>query len=377
MDFSVVDRLLDELVKQGMPGGALSVRHNHREVYRRAVGVSCRETGQPMTGSEAVYLFSCTKPITVTAGMQLAERGLLSLDDPVAAYLPEFAAVQVRENGNLVPPRTPLLVRHLFTMSGGLDYDMEAAPLRDLLARRGVAVTTREFAAAVAKKPLLFHPGERFQYSLSHDVLGAVIEQAAGVPFGEWLAREIFEPLGMAHTGFAFAHPTRPAPAAQYECLQDSGDVVPIGWEHPYRLGNRFESGGAGLISTLDDYALFADALACGGVGATGHRLLSAESIDRLRENQLGGFVKSTDFSCAAGPGYGYGLGVRTLIDKSNGQRSPLGEFGWDGADGAFLIVDPVNRLSLSFVQHVRNWPRLLGTFYAPIRDAVYDSLGL
>ena len=117
--------------------------------------------------------------------------------------------------------------------------------------------------------------------------------------------------------------------------------------------------------------------MACNGIGANGAQILTKESIDALRTNQMGTFVRDPHFSCATGPGYGYGLGVRTLIDKSQGQRSPLGEFGWDGANGAFLIVDPENNLSFSFMQHIRGWPMMMRHFYAPIRDEVYEALGL
>ena len=377
MDFSRVTDRLHALLQLGVPGCAISVRRDHQEIYRYVCGTTDREGTKPMTGREAFYLFSCTKPITVTAAMQLVERGLLELDRPVAEYLPEYADMQVLQDGVLVPADKPITVRHLFTMSAGLDYDVYAQPIRDLLREKGVSVTTREFAAAVAKKPLCFHPGERFQYSLCHTVLGAVIEVVSGMTFGEWLQNEIFAPLGMTETGFAFHHPTRAPLAEQYGCVEETGEVEFLGLEHPYRLGDAFEAGGSGLISTLDDYALFADAMACGGVGATGARILREESVDLLRTEQLTKLVKDPTFSCAAGPGYGYGLGVRTLVDKSLGQRSPLGEFGWDGADGAFIIVDPDNDLSFAFMQHMRNWPRLMGEFYAPIRDDVYDILGL
>ncbi len=376
MDFSRVTDRLEALLKLGVPGCAISIRQDHLELYRYVCGTADRKGTKPMTGREAFYLFSCTKPITAAAGMQLVERGLLELDRPVADYLPEFANIQVEQNGKRVPADKPVLVRHLFTMSAGFDYDF-VKTTRSLLQEVGCSVTTRQFAAAAARRGLAFQPGDRFQYSICHDVLGAVIEEASGMSFGTWLQREIFEPLGMTETGFSFHHPTRAPLAEQYGCVEETGEIDDLGLEHPYRLGDRFESGGAGLISTLDDYARFADAMACGGLGATGRRILQPETVDLLRTEQLHSLVKNPEFSCAAGPGYGYGLGVRTLIDKSQGQRSPLGEFGWDGADGAFIIVDPENRLSFAFMQHIRNWPRLMGEFYAPIRDDVYEILGL
>lgn len=376
MELSVVAKRMQDLLALGVPGCAISIRQDHKELYRHVCGVT--DTGENMVGDEAFFMFSCTKPITVAAVMQLAERGLLDIDDPVANYLPEWADVRVLENGELVAPNTTMTVRHLLTMSAGLDYDRNAAPLVELERRSNGKITTREYVAAMAKKPLLFHPGERFKYSFCHDVLGAVIEAASGKRFGEWLHDEIFVPLGMTKTSFTFELEGRKPVQRQCECLEETGEVIDIGFKHPYfSMQGQYESGGGGLVSTLDDYALFADAMACGGVGATGARILKSETIARIHENQMGTFVKDPTFSCATGPGYGYGLGVRTLIDQSRGQRSPLGEFGWDGANGAFVIIDPFNHLSFSFVQHMRNWPRLMGEFYAPIRDEVYEALGL
>lgn len=373
MDFSCVEKRMHALLDLGVPGCSISIRRDHEERYRYVCGVRDCDTRVPMTGEESFYIFSCSKPITMAATMQLIERGVLSLDTPVSKFLSEYAEMMVEENGTLVPAREPITIRHLMTMSAGLDYDIRAA-IENAGLDKQTDITTRQIAEAMAKRPLLFHPGERFKYSMCHDVMGAVIEAATGMRFGAYLQEHIFAPLGMTNTGF---NRDVPCVVGQYECLEETGELVDIGTEHPYNFNKNYESGGGGLVSTLDDYALFADAMACGGVGATGARILTETSIDALRENQMGKFVKNPTFSCAAGPGYGYGLGVRTLIDKSQGQRSPLGEFGWDGANGAFLIVDPVNHLSFVFMQHIRNWPRLMGEFYAPIRDEVYDVLGL
>lgn len=369
MDLLCVKKRMDALLELGVPGCSISIRRDHKEIYRYVCGVRDRITQEPMTGDEYFHIFSCTKPITVAAAMQMMEKGILSLDTVVADYLPEFADVMVEENGTLVPPHEPITVHHLMTMSAGLNYNIG----EDFTGDRET-ITTRQMAAQMCRKPLLFHPGDRYKYSICLDVLAAVMEEASGVRYGEYLKKNIFEPLGMNHTSFnRNASPM----ATQYKCLNETGEVVNIGNEHPYNFNDHYESGGGGLVSTLDDYALFADAMACGGVGATGNRILTEASIDALRVNQIGTFVKDTEFMCYTGPGYGYGLGVRTLIDKSQGQRSPLGEFGWDGANGAFVIIDPENHLSFSFMQHIRNWPRLMGLFYAPIRDEVYDALGL
>lgn len=369
MDLSCVKKRMDALLELGVPGCSISIRKDHKEIYRYICGVRDRDTGIPMDGNEKFYIFSCTKPITVAAAMQMMEKGLLTLDAPVSEYIPEFKDVLVEENGALVPPHEPITVHHLMTMSAGLNFNIN----EDTVGDRNT-LNTYDMAVQMCRKPLLFHPGDRFKYSICLDVLAAVMEVASGVRFGQYLKENIFDPLGMKNTGFDLkASPM----AAQYQCPKSTKDVVFIGNQHPYLFNKHYESGGGGLVSTLDDYALFADAMACDGVGATGAQIITRSSIDALRENQMGKFVRDPQFSCATGPGYGYGLGVRTLIDKSQGQRSPLGEFGWDGANGAFVIIDPENHLSFSFMQHIRNWPDLMGQFYAPIRDEVYEALGL
>lgn len=369
MDLSCVQKRMDALLDLGVPGCSISIRKDHKEIYRYICGVRNRDTRVPMTGEEFFYIFSCTKPITVAAAMQMMEKGYFKLDDVVADYIPEFKDVMVDENGILVPPREPITIHHLMTMSAGLNFNIK----EDTIGDRS-RLNTYDMAVQMCRKPLLFHPGDRYKYSICLDVLAAVMEVASGVKFGQYLKENIFDPLGMKNTGF---DPNVSPMAAQYECPKGTKDVNFIGNEHPYLFNNCYESGGGGLVSTLDDYAIFADAMACNGVGANGARILTKNSIDALRVNQIGTFVRDTEYMCYAGPGYGYGLGVRTLIDKSQGQRSPLGEFGWDGANGAFVIIDPENHLSFSFMQHVRAWPNLMGFFYAPIRDEVYEALGL
>ena len=180
----------------------------------------------------------------------------------------------------------------------------------------------------------------------------------------------------MKRIGFVIPDAERIDLVAQYSNKEGWG-VVPRANDCEFALSGKYESGGAGLYSTLEDYSIFADALANGGVGITGKRILKSETIDLIRTEQLKNFAVDTQFSCAAGIGYGYGLGVRTLIDKSDGQRSPIGEFGWDGAAGSYVMIDPDNKLSITFTMHVRNWPKLLGYAHAKMRDMTYDILGI
>ncbi len=376
MSFEKITAYIETLLQKGVPGCELCIQRDHEVLYRRAFGFSDEQKTKPVCGTERYYLYSCTKPITVTAAMQLIEQGLVHLDDPVAKYLPEFSSPYLLENGVRVPAKRVMKVHHLFTMSAGLNYNVRSQAVQELLTTTENP-TTRQMVQAWAQGPLDFEPGTRFEYSLCHDVLAALVEVVSGKQYSTYLNDNIFAPLNMIDTNFCIREDDATRFAAQYKYDAVNNKLIFVGTHHDYTVGNQYESGGAGLISTLSDYARFADAMACGGVGSNGARILKPETIELLRTEQLSKLVDDPTFECTAGPGYGYGLGVRTLIDKSEGQRSPLGEFGWDGARGSALIVDPDNRLSITFVQHVGNWPSLLGYFYEPIRDITYDILGL
>lgn len=374
-DFSKVIHYIEEtLCKEfGVPGCDIRIMKAHETLLRHTFGTSDYEGKIPVSGNELYFMYSCTKVMTCTAAMQLVERGVIGLDDKVSRWLPQYADAVILENGARTVPENEMTVRHLFTMTGGLDYDLKKEPVLRLLKETPDAGTV-QIVNAFSETPLCFTPGDRFQYSLCHDVLAAVVEAASGMKFSEYLKKNIWEPLGIVRTGFTV--PDAEKFMAQFECYAP-GKIREFGLRNEYKLSENYESGGAGLISCVEDYSVFADALANGGVGVTGNRILSAESIDLMRSEQLSAFTKDPEFSCAAGPGYGYGLGVRTMIDRSLGQRSPIGEFGWDGAAGSYIMIDPENKLSIFFAMHVRSWPALIGVGHAPIRDLTYEALGL
>lgn len=377
MDFTPIKNYIESYIRaeKGVPACEIKIMREHETLFRYASGKADYEGTRDVGENSIYYLYSCTKPITVTAAMQLVEQGLLSLDEPVSKYIPIFNEVFLNIDGQRVRPKNTMTIRHLFTMSGGLDYNFKAEHIKEY-ANANPDASTREVVDTFVQAPLLFEPGERFKYSLCHDVLAVVIEVVSGMSFGEYLTTNIFEPLGMKRIGFTIPENEKADLVAQFTNKEGWG-VVPRENDCEFKLSNNYESGGAGLYSTLDDYSLFSDAMANGGVGITGNRILSPETIDLMRTEQLRGFAVDTQFSCAAGIGYGYGLGVRTLIDKSEGQRSALGEFGWDGAAGSYIMIDPASKLSITFTMHVRNWPKLLGYAHAKMRDMTYDILGI
>lgn len=376
MDFSPIASFMEDILikEKNVPGCDLKIMRRHETLFRHSCGVRNYEATQPIRRDDLYFLYSCTKPITCAAAMQLVEKGIIGLNDPVKKYLPEFENAFLVVNGKQVPPKTVMTVRHLFTMSAGLNYDRDTQPIREVLASNPQAGTL-DIINALVRSPLQFEPGTKFLYSMCHDVLAAVIEVASGMRFSEYLQENIFIPLGMKDTGFGITAENRPRLVALYDCNKP-GQYIPFWDEKDFNLTENYESGGAGLYSTVDDYSLFADAMANGGIGTTGQQILKPETIDLMRTDQLGSYVMDTRFGCAAGPGYGYGLGVRTLIDPSC-SRSSLGEFGWDGAAGSYVMIDPKYELSIFFAMHVRGWPALIGNGHAVIRDMTYEILGL
>lgn len=376
-DFSFLDAYIDQVHQDKQaPACGVIVSRGHEVLHWYGAGMAQKQ--KPITENTLFWLYSCTKPITVVAAMQLVESGKMGLDDLVSRYLPEYADAFLLKNKERYQTKKPMCIRHLFTMSAGLTYDIHTLPIQMLLKKEGPAASTRRVVSAFVQSPLSFEPGTQYQYSLCLDVLAAVVEVVSGQSFGEYLKKHIFIPLGMENTGFWPTADQQLQFADQYtvDTKVHEMKITPcnIGG---LRISNSYESGGAGLFSCGGDFARFARAMACGGVGDTGERILRSETIDLMRTPQIGSYVMNNTFSCAAGVGYSYGLGVRVLVDRSAGQRSSLGEFGWDGAAGSYILVDPTTQISIVYMQHTLNWPEWFGLLHAPVRDLSYVALGL
>lgn len=376
--FAQIRAYMEQLHQEkGLPGCAVAVYRHGKPVYSTCVGYADRAHTRPTAENDLYFLYSCSKPITVTAAMQQVEQGKMDLDDPVCRYLPEYAEAYYMRDGQPVPVGDTMRLRHLFTMSAGLTYDLNTDAIRAVREQTGNAATARQMAAAFIREPLSFPPGQQFQYSLCHDVLAAVVEVVSGQHFGEYLQEHIFRPLGMTDTGF-FPTPEQYSRIADQYAVDTKQQIAPIAKENvALQLSARYESGGAGLVSSLTDYGRFAAAMSCGGQAADGTRLLRPETVDLMRTQQIGSCGMPNSFSCSSGAGYSYGLGVRTLIDRSAGQRSSLGEFGWDGIAGSYILMDPTPQVAIVYTQHVLGWPSRFGAIHIPLRDMTYEALGL
>jgi len=341
--FAKLNQLIDSFVSMGIPSIDISVWHDGKEVYRRMEGYSDLAKTKPIDGSERYNVYSCSKPITVTAAMQLWEKDLFGLDDRLSQYMPEFAGMTVYENG--VPHRAEkeITIRDLFTMSAGLTYNLGSDNLKRARRETDNRCPTRDTMRYLARDPLVFEPREKYNYSLCHDVLAALVEVISGKRFGEYLKENIFEPLGMEHTTFLPTDTEISGIAAQYRYDSSFGRYLYVGGGNNYRIGKEYESGGAGCVTTVDDYIRFLE-------GLRTNKLLSGRTIDLMTTNQLDD--KRLAYYPLVSNGYGYGLGMRCELNDSGST-----DFGWGGAAGAFLACDKKYHFSVFHAQQVLNSP--------------------
>ena len=367
MDYKVMmDRVLKKEVDAGnLPGASALVLRGGKEIYYGAFGMADKEQARPMRRDTIIRLFSMTKPVTAVAVMILVERGLIDLHDPIAYYLPEFWETKVWQDGaDPAPLNRPITVWDCMNMTTGIpspgegsEPEKRMAELFGKLVNRRLAgekVTTRDYAREIAKIPTCFQPGEKWMYGLSADILGAVVEAVSGMTYGEFLKKEIFEPLDMKDTGFFVPEEKKDRFAQIYLYDQKQGEIAPSLDCHLavyYGEDVAFESGGAGLVSTLDDYAHFAVMLSGNG-SYNGKRILGNRTVAFMRKDALSPAQKENCYWNAV-DGFGYGCLMRTLLDPvTEGVLGNEGAFGWDGWTGNFVVMDPKDQLVfLYFVQ--------------------------
>ena len=375
MDFSRLTAYLDYLDKLNVPGCDLAVYREHELIYRHQAGHRDLARTAPIRGNEAYFLYSSTKLFTTCAAMQLIEQGKLSLDDPVSAYLPAYAHLTVKDGDAVRPAKTVMTVRHLMSMQSGLNYDTQTPAIEKVMEANHQRATTRQIAEAKAEDPLEFDPGTDFQYSFSHDVLAAVIEVASGQRFSAYLREHIWEPLHIHGLALRINDELRERLCPLYTYDPKTRSLTERTREEiEERFNPEFESGGGGLIGGVADYVPFADALACGGRGKDGAQILSPETIQLWSANQLCPRGRRT-FDGLHRLGYSYALGVRTRVNDRIGGPGPLGEFGWDGAAGAWVMIDPSNHLSAFFGMHVLNYGYNFEVIHPTLRGLIYEAL--
>lgn len=382
-----LDLLLEDFAANHVPGCGCIVMKDGEILYEGYKGLADVEAGRK-TGEDTLYrLFSMTKVIVCAGALILFERGKYALNDPYSDYYPEYKDTRVAEllgNGswNIRPAKRPIRVKDTFNMACGLPYpsprsdhptDKGMNEVRERLAKEhNGKYTLGDDVRAMGAVPVRFDPGEHWLYGFGHEMVAALIEKCSGMTVGEFLKKEIFEPLGMEHTAYRYREGEREKMAVLYRIRED-GSYEPMKgmMDDRHEPDAVYEAGGAGLFSNLSDYAVFTQMLANGGVWK-GKRILGRNTIDLLRTNMLNE-TQLSEFRNTYLAGYGYGLGVRTMMDIGGVSNSTPGEFGWTGAAGTWTSIDPANRFSVVYMHNT--FPNNEEYHHMRVRAAAYGLL--
>ncbi|QPH40391.1 serine hydrolase domain-containing protein [Pedobacter endophyticus] len=361
-----IDKVFQAAVDSNWIVGAVClVMKDGKPAYYKAFGMDDAERRKPMQKDAIFRIASQTKAITSTAVMLLWEEGKFLLDDPISKYIPSFAAPKVIQTFNdtdssytAVPAKREVTIRDLLTHTSGLGYaQIGSAKMRAIYAKAGIEAGFLDHKGLLAnsidklgKLPLEFNPGERFNYSLSIDVLGRLVEVASGMPLDQFLSKRIFEPLQMKDTYFHLPQSKQTRLANVY--TEDRSSRKPVKWKRNTFPGstidypinhNGYFAGGAGLVSTASDYANFLQLFLNKGT-FNGKQLLARHTVELMTENQIGNLSLGDDK---------FGLGFQITTEKGSAKLglSP-GSISWSGFFGTFYWADPREHLSgLLFMQ--------------------------
>jgi len=379
--FKPIGDFFENEVATGKISGAVVLIEQHgRPLYLKTVGMRDVKTGRPMTTDSIFALRSMTKPITCLAAMMLVDAGKISLDDPVAKYIPSFADAKVaveRDDGQgepsfeLVPAARQPTIRDLLLQTSGIAGSYLGGWVAKLYAEGHLfdgQFNNADLAERIGKLPLTRQPGTFWRYGYSADVLGRVIEIASGETLFHFMKRSIFDPLEMTHTKFVLVTPEELALMA--EPLPSDASLVEA--ERRRRSHPEWESGGGGLVSTILDYARFAQLLLNGGT-FEGKRYLSSAAFKDMTSDHIGlgsGVGHDYFYFPGDGFGYGYGLAVRTSRGDTN-QPGSIGELKWDSLSGTYVGIDPKLDMIYLLMEQTDNER---GPIRVAFRKLVYDA---
>ncbi|MEM7094931.1 MAG: serine hydrolase domain-containing protein [Actinomycetota bacterium] len=380
-------------VDQGLlPNAVVQVSDADGVAYQDHYGWADVEAQTPISPDSIFRIYSMTKPITSIVLMQLFEEGHLLLEDPVEKFLPEFANLQVMVGGSDQAPVTrpaarSMTIKHILTHTSGLTYGFFRQTALDARYRAqglGDFVTPdynlAEGMRRLAEQPVLFDPGTAWNYSMSTDVCGAVVEVVTGQTLAQAMSERVFEPLEMLETGFSVPESEAGRFTALYARNPADGGLLRIdeASRSRYLEAPAFLSGGGGLVSTIGDYEKFCAMLLAGGVG-NGHRIIGDRTLKYMAMNHLPGGQLLNDlgqslFAEVAMDGMGFGLGFSVIEDAAaNGNLCSAGEFAWGGAASTAFWIDPVEQISAIFMTQLL--PSSTYPLRRELRAAVYQAL--
>ena len=348
----VSDYIRNEVATGTIPGAILLLQQHGKAVFYENFGVRDVATKMPMSADTIFRLYSMSKPITSVMAMMLVEEGRLALEDPVAKYIPAFAdmKVGVERRGTadkvaltLEPQQHPVTIKDLLRHTAGLPYGATSgSAVRGLYAAANLFngdLSNADFVAKLAALPLAEQPGTVWDYGFATDVLGRVVEIVSGKTLLQFEKERLLDPLGMSETAFYVADAAKFPRIA--EPMPDDRNISPTTEVRDIRRPATWESGGAGMVGTIGDYARFAQMLLNGGT-YEGRRYLKTETIALMASDHVGpetGIGRDQSYYPGASSGFGLGFAVRTSVPP--GTSWPLGEYRWDGVGGTFFFIDP------------------------------------
>jgi CubicO group peptidase (beta-lactamase class C family) len=358
-------------------------------VHLSAVGQRDRERALPMTEDTLFRIYSMTKPITSIAMMMLVEDARCSLADPVERYLPAWKNLRVYRYGAYPtfatePARRAMTIRDLLTHTSGLTYGFMHYDSVDAAYRRaGVSggvpgeerpSTLADMADKLSGLPLLFSPGERWSYSVATDIVGHLVELISGQRFDHFLKERIFEPLGMRETSFSVPAGQTARFAASYRYDPKGLQLEDDPQKSPFLAEQTFHSGGAGLVSTAEDYRRFCQALLDGGKPLIGRKTLELMTRNHLPGGSDLSQLATGTFSETNHDGVGFGLGFAVVLDPAKRQwHGSVGEYYWGGAASTAFWIDPSEELLVVFLTQLM--PSTTYPFRSELRSLVYSSI--
>lgn len=363
--FEDLSRLLEQFVKNGPAGCSCAVAKDGKTLYHGCFGYADLEEKRPVTEDTVFRLFSMTKVITCTAAMMLFEKGKFLLNEPIYEYIPEYRDTQVfvtEPDGSVhtEKAKNPMLIKHAFNMSVGIPYPFIDTPtsremikVREELSKKYGKYDILTEVKAMGSVPVAFEPGTHWLYGYGHDIIAGLIEVITGKSIGQFLQDEIFGPLDMKSTGYRY-HGDIESRMASYYRKNNKGEMIKISVEEDqfHKPDALYESGGIGLYSTVGDYIKFSQMLANGGLYYK-NRIIGRKTIDLMRTNHLNE-EQLKDIGGSYLAGYGYGLGVRTLMSNAEGHSNgSVGEFGWTGMAGTYVSIDPKEGSSIVYMHQM------------------------
>ncbi len=388
IDAKRLDRLeagMRAFVDEGRLAGVVTlVARNGKTAHLSASGVKNVATGDPLETDSIFRIYSMTKPITGVAMMILHEEGKWRLDDPISKFIPEFADLKVYagdesegegEELTVEAPASPMTMRHVMTHAGGLSYGFGPHPVDQRYQAVDIFELEQPLQAMIDKLgeiPLLVHPGTQWIYSISVDVQGYLVEKLSGQPLADFFRDRIFEPLGMSDTGF-YVPEEKIDRLATIHSVDEGGKLQPS----PQMFGLLgtdatappiLPLGGAGLFSTAEDYARFAQMVANDGE-LNGVRILAPRTVEMMRTSHLSPEAEATMI-----PGLGFGLDFAVVLDSAAaGEPSREGSYYWSGAAGTWFWIDPVT--DLVFVGMIQHQGEVIGEIQGVSRNLIYQAI--